>query len=64
MQRVASDLEAQILFGKQERQVAYTFVHPDLESFAKEQGVIGLNIGQTKTGAKGRSKNIATLSVG
>jgi hypothetical protein len=40
MQRVASDLEAQILFGKQERQVAYTFVHPDLESFAKEQGVI------------------------
>jgi hypothetical protein len=40
MQRVASDLEAQILFGKQERQVAYTFVHPELESFAKEQGVI------------------------
>ncbi len=40
MQRVASDLEAQILFGKQERQVAYTFIHPGLESFAKEQGVI------------------------
>ncbi|SNQ59683.1 hypothetical protein [Candidatus Methanoperedens nitratireducens] len=40
MQRVASDLEAQILFGKQKRQVAYTFIHPDLESFAKEQGVI------------------------
>ena len=39
MQRVASDLEAQILFGKQKRQVAYTFVHPDLESFSKEQGV-------------------------
>ncbi len=40
MQRVASDLEAQILFGKQERQVAYTFIHPGLASFAEEQGVI------------------------
>ena len=40
MQRVAFDLEAQILFGKQKRQVAYTFVHPDLESSAKEQCVI------------------------
>ena len=41
MQRVASDLEAQILFGKQERQVAYTFVHPDLESFATLERLIG-----------------------
>jgi hypothetical protein len=40
MQRVASELEAQILFGKQERQVAYIFIHPGLESFAREQGVI------------------------
>ncbi len=40
LQRIPSELEAQILFGKQERVTAFSFVHPVLEAFAKEQGVI------------------------
>jgi hypothetical protein len=40
LQRVPSELEAKILFGKQEQLTAYSFVHPSLESFANEQGVV------------------------
>jgi hypothetical protein len=40
LQRVPSELEAKILFGKQEQLTAYSFVNPALESFANEQGVI------------------------
>jgi len=40
LQRVPSELEAKILFGKQEHLTAYSFVNPALESFANEQGVI------------------------
>lgn len=40
LQRVASELEAKILFGKQEQLTAYSFVNPSLESFANEQGVV------------------------
>ena len=42
LQTVLSAVESEILFGKQEGAIAqkYTFVHPDLEAFAQEQGVI------------------------
>jgi len=40
LQRIPSELEAKILFGKQEQLTAYSFVNPSLESFANEQGVI------------------------
>lgn len=37
---VLSELETQILFGKQERLTGHSFINPDLESFSNEQGVI------------------------
>jgi hypothetical protein len=40
LQTVLSELEAKILFGKQEQLTAYSFVHPSLESFFHEQGVV------------------------
>lgn len=40
LQRVPSELEAKILFGKQEQLTAYSFVTLALESFALEQGVV------------------------
>ncbi len=40
LQTVLSELEAKILFGKQEKLTAYSFVNPSLESFCHEQGVV------------------------
>lgn len=40
LQRNPSEREAKILFGKQEALSAYSFINPDVESFANEQGVV------------------------
>lgn len=40
IQRTPSDLESQILFGKREQLTVFSFVHPALETLAREQKVI------------------------